>query len=98
MAIINIQGKLKQLLEPRQVGTRGWTVRDFVIETPETISGKGSQLRCLQAEGDMLSEITKIPHGAEILCEVELLGREVTNRERQIKYKNLDVVLKIRKV
>lgn len=95
MATTNIQGTLLKLLEPRQVGNRGWTVRDFVLET---VSDKGSQIRLLQAEGEMLNEITKIPHGSEILCEVELRGREVTNRERQIKYKNLDVVLKIRKI
>ena len=90
---VTIHGRLFKLLEPREVGNRKWKVRDFVIQTT---SEKGSQLRILQAEGLMLTEITKIPHGAEISCDVELLGKEVVNYSKEVKYKNLDVVVNIR--
>ena len=95
-SVAYIKGTLYKLLEVREVGHKGWKVRDMILQTKST---RGNQFRLVQVSGVLLDEVRSIAHGSEIICEINLLGKEVTNHTtHEIKYRNLDEVTKIVRV
>ena len=94
--ICYIRGTLYKLLDVREVGKRGFKVRDMILQTKST---RGNQFRLVQVSGVLLDEVRTITHGAEIICELNMLGKEVTNQTtREVRYRNLDEVTKIVRV
>ena len=100
-SMITISGTLYKILEERIVGKRGWKVRDFVIKYEAKRGDRNvEQFRLLQAGGGLIRDLVSIPHGAKIICELNLLGKECSNKESSkentpIKYRNLDEVISI---
>lgn len=88
---MQIQGKLKFIGDVKEFGNNGFTKRDIVVQTeeqyPQDISLELHKDKCRLVDG--------IAIGTNILCSINLRGREWTSPQGEVKYFNTIVCWRI---
>lgn len=86
MASIQLQGTIAHIGATEVVGTKGFQKRDCVIEIDQ--STQYPQKILLQFTGDKCNLLNLYGEGQEVICDVNVRGREWTSPQGEVKYFN----------
>ena len=79
---MELQGTIKQIGETKEVGTKGFKVREFVITTDE----KYPQHIPLQVTKDNCDELNQFSVGEKVIANINVRGREYKTKTGETKY------------
>lgn len=86
MASIQLQGTIAHIGQTETVGAKGFQKRDCVIEIDQ--SSQYPQKILLQFTGDKCNVLNLYAEGQEVICDVNVRGREWTSPQGEVKYFN----------